>query len=535
MDNIQQASLIGSTSLLAIGALKKYFSNNNHQQNNSILDEKKMNATLPFEPIRKRSPDIIARTNTILANEKYPAKAHNNKVKSFFYELNKDLSGKKIGVFLSSSILEPIKYCDQTKKFIQEKYFFYLTGCDLPNTFMFYNFQTEKLCLFLPPIIRDDVVWSGMPLSPEEALAKYDVDEVLYSDKIMQYISSGQGNLDLVYTTDLDHAPIEISSKLTPNDPKFFEAMDEARLCKDDYELCLMRKACDITDKCHLAVMSALPIETNEIHMQAEFTYHAIRQGSKNQGYDPICCSGVNCSTLHYVNNDDTMENKHSVLIDAGAEWENYTADVTRCFPIDGKFTKEHREIYEAVLDMQKTAMGLIRPGVNWEDVHLATHRCLIKHFLKLGIFRSEFSAEEIYDRRVTVCFNCTGCGHNLGLNTHDVGGRPNYEDPDPYFRYLRIRRPLKEGMVVTIEPGIYFNPFIIREFLTPYPERVEVVDEKIMEKYLYVGGVRIEDDLVITKGGYENLTCITSDPDKIEQIVRDGINKGRSHYHNIV
>ncbi|OEJ84953.1 putative peptidase [Hanseniaspora osmophila] len=120
------------------------------------------------------------------------------------------------------------------------------------------------------------------------------------------------------------------------------------------------------------------------------------------------------------------------------------------------------------------------------------------------------------------------------GLDTHDVGGEPNYSDPDPFLSYLRLRKPLAAGMVITNEPGIYFNDFLIKNFLEKHPERLEVVDVTVMEKYKYIGGVRIEDDVLVTKDGYENLTGITSDPDEIEQIVSNGIAKGRSHFHNI-
>ena len=162
-------------------------------------------------------------------------------------------------------------------------------------------------------------------------------------------------------------------------------------MIKDWYEIELLRKACQVTDTCHLAVMSALPIEKTEGHIHAEFTYHALRQFFSFQGYDPICCSGPSCSTLHYVDNDADMAGKHSVLIDAGAEWECYTADVTRCFPISGKWTKEHRDIYDAVLDMHQNAMSQIKDGASWEEIHLSAHKVLIKHLLKLGIFQIGF------------------------------------------------------------------------------------------------------------------------------------------------
>ncbi|SCW00003.1 LAFE_0B07294g1_1 [Lachancea fermentati] len=480
------------------------------------------------------STTSLEKTMKELESNKYPAKAHNLKVKRNLLGKKEKLDVAHTALFISGGQVESIKYCDQTKPFRQNRYFFYLSGVNVPGASILFNFNTEKLTLFLPDIDYDDVMWSGMPLSAQDALEKFDVDEVLYAERI----NSSLNDLShyTIYTTDVDNInDPHLSELLKPSDPNFFYALDEARLTKDWYEIELLREAARITDNCHLSVMSALPIEKNEGHMHAEFTYHAIRQGSKFQGYDPICCSGTNCGTLHYVKNDEPMDKRQSVLIDAGAEWENYTADVTRCFPLSGKFTKEHREIYEAVLDMQSVVMEKIAPGVHWDELHLLAHRVLIRQFLKLGIFKEEYSENEIFERKASLCFFPHGLGHLLGLDTHDVGGYPNYNDPDPLLKFLRLRRPLEKNMVVTNEPGIYFNPFLIKEYLEKHPERTEVVDREVMKKYLYVGGVRIEDDILVTDDGYENLTKITSDPDEIERIVSASLSKGRSHFHAIV
>ncbi|SCU78270.1 LAME_0A03928g1_1 [Lachancea meyersii CBS 8951] len=478
-------------------------------------------------PIAKRESNILSS----LEAHKYPAKKHALKVKSFFLEKKTDCDSSKAAIFIAGEQLEAIKYCDQTKPFRQNRYFYYLTGTNIPGCSVIFDLATDSLTLFLPDVDADDVMWSGLPMSVEAAHNKYDVDKVLYAKDLESELEKLAPRK--VYTTDLDRFPASpMGDQLISGDPHLFYALDEARLTKDWYEIQLLRRAAEVTDNCHLAVMSALPIENNEGHMHAEFTYHALRQGSKNQGYDPICCSGTSCSTLHYVKNDESMENKHSVLIDAGAEWENYTADVTRCFPINGTFTKEHREIYEAVLDMQSQVMDKIKPGVSWESLHLLAHRILIEHFLKLGIFKKSFSQEEIMNRKASLCFFPHGLGHLLGMDTHDVGGYANYNDSDPLLQYLRLRRQLQEGMVVTDEPGIYFNTFLIKEYLEKHPERAEVVNKEVMKKYMYVGGVRIEDNILVTRNGYENLTGITSDPDEIENIVKAGLAKGRSHFH---
>lgn len=473
-----------------------------------------------------------------LKGKKYPAKAHMQRVRDIFLEKRADLSKEHAAVFIAGEEIEGWKYCDTDRDFRQNRYFYYLSGCEIPGSALLYSFKKDKLCLFLPNVDWDDVIWSGMPLSIEEVQKICDVDEVYHMKQLNEVLKDQLEDVSKckIYTTDLDNIHDDnLKPALIPGDKDFFYAMDEARLIKDWYELEVLRNAARITDKCHLAVMSALPIELNEIHIEAEFSYHALRQGARSLGYDPICCSGPACGTLHYIKNSEDLAGKSSVLIDAGAEWKQYTSDVTRCFPINGKFTKEHREIYETVLDMQNQAMKQIKPGALWDDLHILTHKILIKHFLQLGIFKKEFSEEEIFNRRVSCAFYPHGLGHLMGLDVHDCAGRPNYEDPDPYFKFLRLRRKLEKNMVVTNEPGCYFNEFLIEEFLKKFPERVEVVDQDVLQKYMYVGGVRIEDDIIVTENGHENMTGITSDPDEIERIVSEGLAKKRSDFHNLV
>ncbi|CCH59868.1 hypothetical protein TBLA_0C00520 [Henningerozyma blattae CBS 6284] len=480
----------------------------------------------------KKLADVKEIPASILG-KKYPAKEHNLRVKNLLLKTNTELSSDTTALFITGERIEPLKYCDEHKKFRQNRYFYYLSGVNIPRASILYDFKTENLTLFLPNIDWDDVIWSGMPQSIENAQKEYNVDEVVYSDKIIDKINNLKGYK--IFTTDLDEVIEPIKNQLIPSNKDFFYAMDESRLIKDWYEIEILRKAAEITDNSHLGVMSALPIELNELQIEAEFAYHAKRQGAHSMGYDPVCCAGPACGTLHYVDNTKKIENKASILIDAGAEWRNYTTDVTRCFPTSGKFTKEHREIYETVLDMQSQAMEKIKPGASWEDLHVLAHKVLIKHFLELGIFKKEYSEEELYKRKVSCGFYPHGLGHLLGLDVHDVAGNANYEDPDPIFVFLRLRRKLQEGMVVTNEPGCYFNEYLLKEFIEKHPERKEAIDYDVLKKYMYVGGVRIEDNILVTKDGYENLTKITSDPDEIEKIVSNGLKKSRSDFHVIV
>lgn len=456
---------------------------------------------------------------------KYPAKTHARKVADLYKKLGGTDPDYLIYSAASETKLWP--HCDQTVPLRQSRYFNYITGAfDKPDAHAVYDTKSDKLTLYLPPIDEDDVMWSGMPISLKDALAAYDVDAVEYSDKLEAALS---GRTVLAVDASETYPAVKAC-------PKLLEAFDESRVTKDEFELNLLRKAAQITDNSHMAVMSAMPIQKNEGHIHAEFVYHAMRQGSKNQAYDPICCAGTNAGTLHYVKNDEDIEGRLLVLIDAGAEWQTYAADVTRVFPLTGEWTKESREIYELVLDMQKQALDKIRPGINYEELHIQAHRILINKFLELGIFKNG-TADEIFESGLSAAFYPHGLGHMLGMDTHDPAGWANYEDPDPKLRYLRIRRVLEENMVLTVEPGCYFNNFLIDPHRNGQESTsaVSYLDEEVLKKYMPVGGVRIEDDIVVTKDGHENFTKMTKDPEQISKIVKDGIQKGRGHFHCVV
>lgn len=394
----------------------------------------------------------------------------------------------------------------------------------MPDCYLTYDVADEKLILYLPEVDNDDVVWSGLPMSLDEAKAAFDVDDVRYAPQLIDELSTIASRI--VFTVEdlsVEHELVvsAVNSKnisLKTADPLFLEALEEARLIKDEYELRLMRKASLISDNSHHKVMSTLLFSSNETHIHAEFVYHSLRAGSKNQSYDPICCSGRSCSTLHYVKNDENLKGRQLVLLDAGAEWNNYASDVTRTFPISGVWTTEARQIYDLVLLMQRECCKRVAPGVNWEELHLLAHKILINGFLEIGIFRKEFTSEQILESRISAAFLPHGLGHTLGMDTHDTGGRANYSDPDPLFRYLRIRRSLEAGMVVTVEPGCYFSPFVTDEWKTK--ECWKIVDESVLDLYWDVGGVRIEDDVLVTVDGYENFTKITKDPEEISKII---------------
>ena len=171
---------------------------------------------------------------------------------------------------------------------------------------------------------------------------------------------------------------------------------------------------------------------------------------------------------------------------------------------------------------MQLDALAMIKPGVLWDTIHETVHKILIQGFLDLGIFHNG-TVDEILANRTSCAFLPHGLGHHMGMDTHDTGGHPNYSDPDPMYKYLRVRIPLKERAVITVEPGVYFCEFIIKPYLDD-PKHNKYINREVLDRYWTVGGVRIEDDVLVTKDGYENLTNVVKEIDDVERTVNNTV-----------
>ncbi|KAI5281602.1 hypothetical protein KEM54_003140 [Ascosphaera aggregata] len=282
----------------------------------------------------------------------------------------------------------------------------------------------------------------------------------------------------------------------------------------------MLRRTNQVSSLAHQSVWRIAKKAKNEQELEAVFVALCMSKGCKEMSYHPITASGCNAATLHYVRNDEDTTQRLNVLMDSGAQYRTYCADITRTFPLNGKFTKESREIYDIVHEMMNESFKIIRAGVLWDDVHALAHRVAIKGLVKLGILKG--SEEELFEKRISVPFFPHGLGHYLGMDTHDVGGHANYDDPDPMFRYLRCRLHLPVNAVITVEPGIYFCRFQIDSYLNN-PETAKYIDTDVLERYWAVGGVRLEDDIVIREDGFENLSLAPKDPNYIEKIVSEG------------
>lgn len=221
------------------------------------------------------------------------------------------------------------------------------------------------------------------------------------------------------------------------------------------------------------------------------------RIGSQHKSYDCICASGIGNATLHYVDNDKVLEQGVMTLNDMGAKVNGYCSDITCSWPVGGKFTEKQAQIYNAVLDANQAVFKALKPGVNWGDMHLLAERTMMGHLIKIGLVK-EAPLDELEKKRVGAVFQPHGLGHFIGTRVHDVGG---YGRGCPErsklagLSKLRTRRDIQKGNYITIEPGCYFNDYILSQAFNN-PEVAPYLNKDKIDEYRIVGGVRIEDDV---------------------------------------
>ncbi|KAF1943932.1 hypothetical protein EJ02DRAFT_432880 [Clathrospora elynae] len=477
--------------------------------------------------------------------EKYPAKQHAQRVQE-------KLGVEEGLVYLPGQPAWNNEDSDMPAPFRQRRYFYYLSGCNEPSCHLTYDIQRDTLTLFIPRINPARVIWNGRGSTPAEALVKYDVDEVHYHDELPAFVHKWMTdvrNQHAGYYVLHESSQIPGYPAVGPRvDSKSLQpAMNIARMIKDDHEIKLIRKANDISSQAHREVLANILTFKNEAQVEGLFMNVCISHQAKQQAYDPIAASGPNAGTLHYDANNEDLADRQLMCLDAGCEYELYASDITRTFPLSASWpSKEAESIYKLVQHMQETCIGRLAPGVRYLDLHILAHQIAINGLLQLGIFHNG-TREEIYKSGTSKAFFPHGLGHHIGLEVHDVGqtelmsvrrGKPVYQQApsfypenfhNPVYDAKTCHAPtdpqsshLEEGMVVTVEPGIYFSVYALEHFYLSSPVHSKYINIEVVERYLPVGGVRIEDDILITSKGYENLTTAPKG-EKMLDIIRGG------------
>ncbi|KAG2179860.1 hypothetical protein INT43_003646 [Umbelopsis isabellina] len=417
---------------------------------------------------------------------------------------------------------------DVEMKFRQESNFFYLAGVNEAGFQFVFDFSSHVSYLIAPFIPEAEKMWKGEPDTVEEMLSKYDVDQVVYENDLSRLIKAL--NPPTVFVLDTtDTAPIANAvSKEKIDSTSLKPAMYESRLIKFPWEVQLIRKVTHISSHAHITLMREVQFGKNESEIQALFEWECARNGAGYQSYLPIVASGKNAATLHYTHNNKWLnrnDNPHMLLlVDAGGERNCYGTDITRTYPVSGTFSPEAKAIYNIVLKMQQAVLDRLRPGTMWTEMQNLVIRILCQELIRIGILVGD--QDEILKLGLTRAFYFHGLGHSVGLDVHDVGGRKagvfnclGEEEDDIARSHFLLDRPLEANMIITVEPGLYFNDVSLNAW-TGFPELQKYFNLELLQLYRKVGGVRIEDTVLITENGYENLTIAPKTVDDIEALM---------------
>ena len=442
------------------------------------------------------------------------AKLHREKLFSLFEENQEGV------IYLRGAEIMYRHGTDYEFPFRQESNFWYLTGIDEPDYHMVMDLKTKTYHLFAPKRDPQYAVWHGFIKPTEQIVEEYQPDELHYDNQLLSVLN--ERNPSSIYCLNEEQAEYleDLDRGLSVDTESLEDAITYCRAIKTDFELDKLRTAAKVNNEAHLAAMKALKPGMYEHEMKAVFDYHQQKNGLLQDAYSGIHAGGKNSAILHYTENNKQIGDGDLYLVDAGYEYKGYASDVTRTYPANGKFTGDQAAIYQTVLTALNDVIELVKPGVKMEDLHLAAARIIMHGLKDIGLVKG--SVDELMEQNIFALFFPHGLGHFLGLDTHDVGGYPKGVDriDRPGIRFLRVRRELQPGMVITVEPGLYFIPALLKPALED-EKTAKFLNGDKLERFFDFGGVRIEDNLIITEDGYENMTDVPKEIKVIEKVMK--------------
>ena len=382
--------------------------------------------------------------------------------------------------------------------FRQQNDLLYLTGIDQEETILILFPDAPvpewKEILFVKETSDQIKIWEGYKLSKEEANSQSGIGQIKWTTEFKPMLQALMNQAENVYLATNEHprAVVELETRndrlikeikgLFPlhNLERLAPIMEATRAVKTKEEVAQISKAIDITKAGFEAVLKATKPGVMEYELEAEFIYQFIKKGSKGFAYGPIIAAGPNANVLHYNDNDKICEDGDLILIDVGAEYGNYNADMTRCIPVNGKFSPRQRQVYEAVLRVMKEAITLLKPGTTLLEYEKKVGKIMEKELIGLGLLKAEEVEKQDPEKPLYKRYFMHGTSHHLGLDVHDVGSK---------YRFIEA------GMVFTCEPGIY-----------------------IPEEGL---GIRLENNFLITESEpIDLMASIPLEADDIERIM---------------
>lgn len=401
------------------------------------------------------------------------------------------------GVAVIPTATEQLRNRDVHYPYRFDSYFYYLTGFKEPEAVLVIEAASKEKptrhILFCRDKDVEREIWDGFRCGPDLAKEAFGFDEAYSISKLDEILPKLLGDQPAVYSpfghdTAWDQRIAGWINKvraegrsgvIAPSEIRDYRTLlDEMRLIKDEFELQIMRRAADISVQAHCRAMQTTHPDMYEYEIEAELLYTFHRHGARTPAYTSIVAGGANACVLHYIDNNAQLKSGDLLLIDAGCELEGYASDITRTYPVNGRFSPVQRDIYQLVLSAQQAAIDKVRPGNTWNDPHDAALQVLVQGFIDFGLCQG--SVEGVLESEDYKRFYMHRTGHWLGMDVHDVGE----------YKQQGAWREFCPGMTLTVEPGCYIRPA-----------------ENVPQHFWGIG-VRIEDDVLVTVDGNELLTA---------------------------
>ncbi|MCC5945651.1 MAG: aminopeptidase P N-terminal domain-containing protein [Bernardetiaceae bacterium] len=402
------------------------------------------------------------------------------------------MEGNSIAVFTANDI-QPTS-ADGTRAFIQHSELFYLTGVDQEESILVLypnaHKSEHKEILFVKRTDEQIAIWEGEKLTKSQATEISDIQTVYWLEEFESVFEKLVFSAEHIYLSTNEH--LRASKEVQSRSDRFISwckahyplhsykrsapIMHRLRAIKSRIEVELMREACEITERGFRRLLSFVKPGVMEYEIEAELSHEFLRNRSRRFAYEPIIASGRNSCILHYQDNSQKCKDGDILLLDIGAEYANYSADLSRTIPVNGRFTQRQKSVYNAVLHVQKEAMKILRPGTTLEEYHKEVGHIMTSALIDIGLLDKTDVKNQDPKNPLYKKYFMHGTSHFIGIDVHDYGIADN---------------PIEVGMAFTVEPGIY-----------------------ILEEEL---GVRIENDIVITQNGYVDLMETT--PIEVEEI----------------
>mgnify|MGYP001056320363 CR=1 FL=1 len=410
--------------------------------------------------------------------------------------LKKQLKPKSLAVFNANDIMPT--NADGTMPFRQNNDLFYLSGIDQEESILviFPDFVNEehREVLFLRETNEEIAIWEGHKYTKEEATETSGIQTVMWLDQFENVFNTLIAEAENVYLNTNEH--LRANVQVETRDARFIKwckehyplhnfervapVMHHLRAIKSKREIELINTACDITEKGFRRILQFVKPGVMEYEIEAEYAHEFLCNRSRGFAYTPIVASGFNACVLHYIDNSMQCKEGDLLLMDVGAEYANYNSDLSRTIPVSGRFSKRQRDVYEAVLRVQREAFKLLTPGNTIKEYHKEVGRIMEKELIGLGLLDKTEVKNQNPKAPLYKKYFMHGTSHHLGLDVHDVAN---------------LHRKFEPGMVFTVEPGIYIR------------------DESI--------GIRLENNVVVQENGYVDLMAsIPIEPDEIEELM---------------